>query len=351
VTGGVHGRGTGENPEHRFTRERIEIDRDVVGDADAASQPRTELFRDVTKSILVQNDSPDVGFEWSVNPYRGCEHGCIYCYARPSHEYLGMSAGLDFETRILVKERAPELLRAELMAEKWQPRTIAISGNTDCYQPIERQLRLTRRCLEVLEEFRNPVAIITKNALVERDVDLLRAMAARECAMVGVTLTTLDEDLASRLEPRASTPRRRLAAMKALSAAGVPVHVMCSPVIPGLTDHELPALLRAARDHGATSAGYVFLRLPHGVAELFDEWLAREEPLKREKILRRVEDARGGKRNDSRFGSRMRGEGKVADEIADLFRFAAARAGFESRPPILSTAHFRRPGPRQGRLF
>src|SRR5712691_1589899 len=238
----------------------------------------TQVTIERARSIVSHNDSPDVGFDASINPYRGCEHGCIYCYARPYHDYLGFSAGLDFETKILVKEDAPELLRAELVSRKWQPKVVAISGVTDAYQPIERKLQVTRRCLEVLAEFRNPVVIVTKNQLVTRDIDLLKELASFSAAAVCVSVTTLDAELARVMEPRTSTPANRLEAIHSLAEAGVPVRVLVAPVIPGLTDHETPSIIKAAAKAGASHAGYVVVRLPHGVGDLFEGWLEEHFP-------------------------------------------------------------------------
>jgi DNA repair photolyase len=265
------------------------------------------------------------------------------CYARPTHEYLGLSAGLDFETKILVKEDAPELLRRELSSPRWQPRVLAVSGVTDAYQPIERQLKLTRRCLEVLAEFRNPAVVITKNHLVTRDADVLAELARHEAAAVFLSVTTLDRELARVLEPRASQPEGRLAAIRELSAAGIPTGVLVAPVIPGLTDHEMPSILQAAAEAGARFAGYVLLRLPHGVSDLFQQWLARHYPDKVTKVLGRIRELRDGRLSDSRFGSRLRGQGVLADLIKDMFTLAAKQAGVHGRSPELSTAHFRRP--------
>lgn len=345
----IHGRGTPDNPKNRFAALALVPDPDA--DPREEPAPATVFYRDAARSILSWNDSPDVPFDVSVNPYRGCEHGCAYCYARPTHEYAGFSAGLDFETKILVKEDAPELLRRELMDERWRPQTIAFSGVTDCYQPVERKLQLTRRCLEVMAEFRNPAGIVTKSALVERDVDVLQRLAAVDAVRVHLSVTTQDDSLAAALEPRAPTPARRLAAIRALAGAGVPVGVLVAPVIPGLNDHEIPAILRAAYAAGARTCGYVMLRLPHGVDELFAAWLSAKVPNQAQKILHRIESVRGGGHNDPRFGSRMRGEGIFADEVAELFRLGAARAGFAGEAKPLSTAAFRRPGRRQGRLF
>jgi DNA repair photolyase len=335
----IRGRGATANPRNRF------VALDVVADDDVheLSPPSTQTvyLRDTTRSIIAHNDSPDVGFDVSVNPYRGCEHGCIYCFARPTHEYLDFSLGLDFETKILVKEDAPELLRKELCAKKWRPQTLGFSGVTDPYQPIERKLRITRQCLEVLAEFRNPVAMITKNHLITRDVDLLGELARHHAAMACISVTTLDPELARVMEPRASAPRARLEAIRELSAAGVPTVVLVAPVIPGLTDHEMPSIIAAAREHGATSAGYVALRLPYGLKDLFEQWLARHFPDRKEKVLNRVRSMRDGKLNDPNFNSRMRGEGIFADQIAAMFKLAARKAGMSERRIELSTAAFR----------
>jgi len=280
--GVLRGRGTSANPTSRFERLSYSWEPEAAADAgadgdDRPTPPRTLYMRDPSRQILSHNDSPDVPFDASVNPYRGCEHGCIYCYARPTHEYLGFSAGLDFETRILVKERAPELLREALGKRSWKPQVIGMCGVTDPYQPIERRARITRRCLEVLADFRNPVGIITKNALVAQDADVLAELARFDAASVSLSVTTLDAELQRTMEPRASHPRERLRAVERLSNAGVPVGVMIGPVIPGLTDHEIPAILAAAAEAGAQRAGFILLRLPHGVAELFEQWLEQHQ--------------------------------------------------------------------------
>ncbi len=337
----MHGRGTSANPASRF--DRIAYERDPDAPPDDEVSPATILLSDTTRSIIATNDSPDVGFDASINPYRGCEHGCSYCYARPYHEYLGLSAGLDFETKILVKEDAPQLLRRELQAPKWQPRVLGISGVTDAYQPVERRLGLTRRCLEVLADFRNPVVVVTKNHLVTRDGDLLGQLAAYNAALVFISLTTLDADLAGRMEPRASRPAGRLAAIKELRDAGVPVGVMVAPIIPGLNDHEIPAILQAAAESGAAFAGYTILRLPHGVGAVFEQWLTEHYPDRKDKVLGRVREMRGGQINDSRFGSRMKGEGVLAKSIGDLFAMARKKSGLARKAPVVSAAAFRRP--------
>ena len=347
--GPIRGRGAADNPANRFEKIHYECDPDA-DDPDSPA-PATQFYKDVARSILTTNDSPDVGFEVSINPYRGCEHGCIYCYARPTHEYLGFSAGLDFETKILVKEDAPALLRKELASPRWEPKVVAISGVTDPYQPAERHFRLTRRCLEVFAEFLNPVGIVTKNHLVTRDIDLLSELARHDAAAVFLSITTLDADLAGVLEPRASRPAGRLAAIAELTAAGVPTGVLVAPVIPGLTDHELPSIIEAAVQAGAKFAGYVMLRLPGAVASLFERWLEQHVPLKKEKVLGRLRDLHGGKLYDPRFGLRMAGEGIFAEQTRQLFALACRKAGIEGRGPRLSTAAFRRPGGTQRMLF
>lgn len=312
--------------------------------------PRTQFYHDATETLLTRNESPDVGFEYGLNAYRGCEHGCSYCFARPYHEYLGWSSGLDFETKILVKLRAAEILRAELSAARWQAQPIAMSGVTDCYQPAERQFRLTRRCLEVCAELRHPIFIITKNALVTRDLDVLQELARFDCIAVHVSVTTLDADLGGNMEPRASRPQARLRAIRELSAAGIPVGVMVAPTIPGLTDHEMPSILDAAAEAGATRAGYVLLRLPHAVKDVFTRWLEDHVPGKKQRVLDRVRALRGGKLYDSAWGKRTTGEGIFADQLAQMFEVAVRRAGLTTERFKLATEHFRKPG-EQLRLF
>jgi DNA repair photolyase len=335
----MKGRGASWNPQNRFETLAYVIDEEAERDENA---PKTIYLRDPSRSIIATNDSPDVGFDASINPYRGCEHGCIYCYARPTHEYLGFSAGLDFETKILVKEDAPALLREELNKKSWEPKTIAISGVTDPYQPIERRLGITRGCLEVLAEFRNPVGIITKNALVTRDADVLAEMSAWNGTRVFLSVTTLDPDVHRTMEPRTSTPELRLEAIRTLTDAGVPVGVMVAPVVPGLTDHEMPAILKAARDAGAQWAGFVVLRLPWAVAPLFEKWLEENFPDRKDKVLNRVRDLRGGKLYDAQWGVRGRGQGIFAEQIEALFDVTCRKLGLNEKDYGLSTEHFRR---------
>jgi DNA repair photolyase len=348
------GRGSASNPTNRFERlrylEELEV-RDEARSDDGAGALRTRFYRDASRSAIATNQSPDLGFDASINPYRGCEHGCSYCYARPTHEYLGWSAGLDFESRILVKEDLPALLRRELAAPAWTPRVIALSGNTDAYQPVERRLRLTRRCLEVLRDFRNPVAVVTKSALVARDADLLAELAADGAASVSVSVTTLEGELARRMEPRAAAPEQRLRAIESLARAGVPVGVMVAPIVPGLNDHEIPAIVSAAASAGARFAGRVVLRLPHGLRELFEDWLERAYPERRAKVLNRMLALHGGRLYDSRFGHRQRGDGRFAEQIDGLFELGLRRAGLAKQRPPLSSAAFRRPAGPQLALF
>jgi len=341
----VRARGAASNPPNRF--EPITLERDADWDPDNDPAPTTQFLRDRSQTIITYNDSPDIPFNAGINSYRGCEHGCSYCYARITHEFLGFSAGLDFESKIMVKEDAPALLRKELSSKKWQPQLLAMSGVTDCYQPVERRLRITRKCLEVLAEFRNPVAIITKNHLVTRDIDLLRELAAHHAVEVNLSINSLDSDLARRLEPRASSPRHRLAAVEALAKAGIPVGVLVAPIIPGLNDHEVARVLAAAGTAGAMWAGMEILRLPLTVAPVFQDWLDRNEPGQKAKVLDRIRAIRGGKLNDPRFGERMRGQGIFADQIRQLFEVARRKAGLADGGPDLSTAAFRRPGDQQ----
>ncbi len=344
----LKGRGSHENPSNRFETLRYERNEDDCPEENPG--PKTQFFRDNTKSFITYNDSPDINFDASINPYRGCEHGCFYCYARPYHEYLGLSAGLDFETKIFVKENAPALLRKELNAKSWKPQPLGLSGVTDPYQPIERKLQLTRGCLEVLVEFRNPVMIVTKNHLVARDRDLLAELAKHQAVSVMLGITTLDAELAGIMEPRASRPQGRLDAIRELAEVGVPVGVLVAPVIPGLTDHEMPAIMHEARTAGATMAGFTMLRLPHGVGDLVESWLSQHFPDRKDKVLGRIREVRSGKRNDSNFGSRMRGEGPLAEMTNQMFQLAYRKEGFSAGKPM-SVAAFRRPDETPTLLF
>lgn len=344
----IHGRGALANPAGRFEPAQVELDLHQETWEEEIPGPRTLFLKDHSKSILTRNDSPDIPFSQSVNAYRGCEHGCIYCYARPTHEYLGLSAGLDFETKIFVKENAPALLRKELLKPGYEVDSITFSGITDCYQPAERRFQLTRRCLEVLATFRNPFCVITKNQLVTRDLDIIAPMARLNCAAVFITITSLDAGLCGQLEPRTSRPEARLRAIRELAEAGVPVGVMVAPVIPGLTDHELPKILEAAAKAGARHAGFVPLRLPHGVKDLFADWLEAHFPDRKNKVLGRVKEMRGGKLNDPNFGSRMQGEGEFADLMGAMFRAYTKKFGLNERELHLSRSHFQKPGEQLG---
>jgi DNA repair photolyase len=345
----MRGRGVSHDPPNRF--ETLHVEREEGSEDDPL--PRTRFIRDHTRDPISTNDSPDVPLDAGINPYRGCEHGCVYCYARPTHEYLGFSAGLDFETNIMVKEAAPELLRRRLSSRHWIPRPLMLSGNTDAYQPGERRLRITRGVLEVLAEFRNPVHVITKNHLVTRDVDLLAELAAHDAVSVTLSVTTLRNELQRVMEPRTSVPQRRLDAIRTLSEEGIPVAVNVAPVIPGLTDEEMPAILQAAAEAGARSANYILVRLPHGVKELFETWLEQHFPDRKEKVLNRLRSLHDGALYDSRWGKRKRGEGAYAEQMRGLFEVARRKAGFdESGGSELSTAAFRRPlAPCQTDLF
>jgi DNA repair photolyase len=341
-------------PDNPYLATQLEVDLEQVAEDDeylaSLQRPPTVYFADASQTIVAENDSPDVGFRYSVNPYRGCAHGCSYCYARPGHEYLGLSAGIDFETKIMVKRRAPELLRQFLARPRWKPETIVFSGVTDCYQPVERQLRLTRGCLEVAAECRQPVGIITKNALVTRDLDLLMELAAYGAVSVAVSVTSLDQELTRVMEPRTSSPAARLRAIGELAAAGVPVTASVAPIIPGLNDHEIPAILQAARDAGARGAGYVLLKLPTTVREVFLDWLRRQRPNHAAKVESLVRSTRGGKLNSSKWGERQRGRGEIADQIAQTFKVFAKRYGFDGMMPPLNAANFRPPRPTSGQL-
>ncbi len=342
--GRVRGRGAISNRSGRFERAvREAVDDGWERDEDL-SPLRTSVTMDATRTILTRNTSPDVPFEISINPYRGCEHGCVYCFARPSHAFLGLSPGLDFETRLLAKPDAPRLLRAALARPGYRPETIAIGTNTDPYQPVEKRLRIMRGLLEILSETRHPVAIVTKGRLIERDADLLGPMGRDGIAAVGISLTTLDAALARAMEPRAAAPAHRLRAIETLAKAGVPVRVMLAPVVPGLTDHEIEAILAAARDAGATAATQIVLRLPREVAELWREWLETRFPDRAGKVMRRVREIHGGRDYDAAWGRRMRGEGVHAELIARRFAAAVARLGLVQEAPPLRRDLFRQPG-------
>ena len=346
------GRGATANPEGRFEPRRVEAVWDEPSD-EAPSAPQTEVFFDHARTVLTRNDSPDVPFDVSLNPYRGCEHGCAYCFARPSHAYLNFSPGLDFETKIFAKPDAPRLLAGELAKPGYRCVPIALGTNTDPYQPLERTMRITRGILEVLVEHRHPFTIVTKSTLVLRDLDLIAPMAANGQASAFVSVTTQDPELAGRLEPRAAAPHRRLEVLRAIAGAGVPAGVLASPMIPGLNDHELESILSASAAAGARYAGYILVRLPHEVKEIFRAWLEQHAPTRAAKVLSLIRQARGGKLYDSRFGERLRGEGPYAAMLARRFEVARRRHGFDRERSRLDTAPFRVPGRphAQRRLF
>jgi DNA repair photolyase len=338
----IHGRGAAVSPVNRFETLVVEPDGDYL-DADGVPSRQTQFLIDSTRSIIAYNDSPDIPFDAGVSPYRGCEHGCTYCFARPFHEYLGFSAGLDFETRILVKPDAAKLLRSELMSPRYEPQTIAMSGITDVYQPVERRLGLARQCLEVLAEFRNPVTMITKNHLVTRDIDVFSRLIEFNAVRVDISITSLDNEISSKMEPRASSPAKRLAAVEACAKAGIPTGVMLSPIIPGLTDHEVPAILKAARDAGAGHASAIAVRLPGNVQPIFVDWLRREFPDRAQRIINRIREMRGGKLNNGEFFKRYQPDGEFAAQIRAMFDLHHRKLGF-TKGPKLDASHFRRPG-------
>ena len=324
------GRGATINPEGRFETRTHEAFDDGWFQDPVETRPQTIVAEERVKSIISHNDSPDVPFSRSINPYRGCEHGCIYCYARPSHGYLGLSPGLDFETRLFAKVNAAEVLTAELARPGYRCEMIALGANTDPYQPIEREYRVTRSIIEVLARCEHPVGIVTKNALIERDIDLLAPMAERNLVRVYVSLNNLDHEIARRLEPRCSAPARRLEAMRRLSRAGIPVGVLAAPVIPFLIDDQLERVLEAAWEAGARSASYILVRLPYEISGLFRAWLEHHFPLKAAHVMSRINAMRGGRDNDPRFGSRMRGNGEFAELLEQRFHIACRRVGFDA---------------------
>jgi DNA repair photolyase len=339
------GRGAASNASGRFEAQHREAVDDGWGTQDEPPMPlRTRMEVDHARSVISYNASPDVPFDRSINPYRGCEHGCVYCYARPTHAYLGLSPGLDFESRLFHKPDAPEQLARELAAPRYRAQPICLGANTDPYQPVERGLRLTRRIVEVLHGCDHPLRIVTKGALIERDLDLLADMATRNLVSVAVSVTSLDRQLSRRLEPRAAAPERRLETIARLAQAGIPVRVLIAPVIPALNDEHLESIMQRAREAGAGGAGYVLLRLPLEIRDLFVEWLDTHYPLRKEHVMARVRDSRGGKDYDAAFGTRMKGTGLFAELLAKRFRLAAKRLGFAPEPE-LDCSRFRAPVP------
>jgi len=354
----IRGRGAVGNPPGRYAFRRVEVDADSAGtiaDGDVVDAPSfaTTVTAEATRRILTRNDSPDIPFDASINPYRGCEHGCIYCFARPTHSWLDLSPGLDFESKIVSKPLAPDLLRRELARQGYRPSPLALGANTDPWQPVEAGLRLTRQIVEVLAEHDHPVVAVTKSALIVRDVDLLGPMAERRLAAAYVSITTLDPALARSMEPRAPAPHRRLATIRALADAGVPVGVLASPMIPALNESELESILGAAREAGATTASFSLVRLPHELGGLFEDWLREHYPHRAERVLGRLREMHGGRLYDPRFGHRMRGQGPYADALRRRFDIARRRLGFDAERPALDVSRFRRPRTpgTQGRLF
>ncbi|MCL4222441.1 MAG: PA0069 family radical SAM protein [Phycisphaerales bacterium] len=347
----IRGRGSAVNPPNRFEKVGLTIDGEYLDEVAAehpqGRQVRTQILADIARTIINPVESPDLPFCWTINPYRGCEHGCPYCYARPTHETFGLSCGLDFETKIYVKHDAARLLRAELSRDSWRGEPIMMSGVTDPYQPMERDLKITRQCLEVMAEFGQPVSVITKNRLVTRDVDLLSRLASQGRAVVRLSLTTLDAKLSSMLEPRASSPRDRLAAIRELTAAGIPVGVMTAPIIPGLNDEMIPALLESAAEAGAQHAAYTLLRLPWQVEQVFEQWLRENLPDRAARVMNTLKAARGGKVYDAAFNRRMRGWGVRAEQIGKMHKLMCRRYGLDKPSPPLTPM----PPRGQGMLF
>ncbi|MBS1513722.1 MAG: PA0069 family radical SAM protein [Bacteroidetes bacterium] len=347
----IKGRGTALNPDNRFENIKMEIlDEYLEHTKDENEKPVTQFFNDNTKSILAKNDSDDLSFNFSINPYRGCEHGCIYCYARPTHEYLGFSSGLDFETKIMVKSKASSLLEKEFQKASWEPQMVLLSGNTDCYQPAERKLKITRSLIEVFLKYKNPLAIITKNSLIERDLDLLLELSKLNLVFVTISIPTLDKEIAAKMEPRTSAPSRRLKTVEALSKAGIYVNVNIAPVVPGLTDDTIPFVLKSAADAGAKSARKIILRLPWQTKELFTNWVEKNFPARSAKILNRVKSLRDGELYKSGWSIRMTGEGEWADTISQIFYLNCRRNNLNIEKPFLRNDLFEK-NPEQERLF
>lgn len=351
----LRGRGASINPPNRFEKLHIEETEDLYDERLHENEEEIKLgtifYKDHSKTVIAKNNSEDIFFDNSFNPYRGCEHGCVYCYARPTHEFLGFSSGIDFETKIMVKENGPDLLRKEFEKKSYVPKLLMISGDTDPYQPIERKLQITRRALEVCLEYRNPVSIITKNSMITRDIDILGELAKLNLTSTMISITTLDKELVSKMEPRTATPLKRLETIEKLAEAGIPVGVNIAPIIPGLNDNEIPEILKQASNRGAEYAAYILLRLPFSIKELFTTWLEREFPDRKEKVLNKIMEMRGGKLNESRFGKRFKGQGEQADTIRDLFYISCKKLHLNEREINLNTSLFRRSGGNQFELF
>ena len=345
----LRGRGAAQNPKNRFKDTHLEYEIDQ--ETGQLKKPKTKVLNDHTKKIISTNKSPDIPFDVSLNPYRGCEHGCAYCYARPTHEFLGMSAGLDFETKIVAKFDAPKLLRETLSEKSWQPQTLVMSGVTDPYQPLEKEHRITRRCIEILTECRHPLVIITKNYAVTRDTDQLAQLAEVGAVRVVLSITSLDSGLIGTLEPRTSRPKKRLQAVQELTEAGIPVHVNIAPIIPGLTDDEIVPIMEAAKKAGAESLSHTILRLPYGVKDIFLKWLDDHQPNRKGKVINRLKSLKDGKLNRSEFGERFRGEGAYARQIEQLMEIHKKRLGLNQDRKPLNSSEFRRPKTDQLSLF
>jgi DNA repair photolyase len=342
----IRGRGAQYNPGNRFERLYIEQfksdELDYFTEEESEKKIPTQFFYDDSRSVIAKNDSYDVGFEYSFNPYRGCEHGCVYCYARPSHEFLGFSSGTDFESKIMIKKDAPRLLEAEFSKKSYKPDFIMFSGNTDCYQPVERELKITRETLKVCLKYRNPVSVITKNELILRDIDILTELANLNLVSVSVSVASLDRDLVRKMEPRTSAPERRLRVIEELAGKNIPVGVNVAPVIPGLNDEEIPVILKEASLRGALSAGHIMLRLPYAVKDLFLRWLKSEFPDRESKIVNKIKEMRDGKLNDYELGTRFSGKGKLADTIHNLFEMSCRKYGLNKEKVVLRKDLFRR---------
>ncbi len=345
----IKGRGSAQNPKNRFLKTNLEYEIDA--ETGQLKKPKTQLLKDHTSSVISKNQSPDIPFDVGLNPYRGCEHGCVYCYARPTHEFLGMSAGLDFESKIVVKYDAPELLKKALADQNWKPQTLVMSGVTDPYQPIEKELEITRRCVKILTDCSHPLVIITKNYLVTRDIDYLKKLAEIGAVRVTISITSLRPEITNVMEPRTSRPARRLKAIEELTQAGIPVNVNIAPIIPGLTDDEIVPMMEAAANAGASSIAHTIVRLPYGVKDLFSKWLKDHFPSRKDKVLNRIRSLKDGQLNRSEFGERFQSVGPYANQIKQLIQIHKKRLGLDQTVPPLIRSHFRRPTDGQLNLF
>lgn len=341
----IKGKGAQINVANRFSEYNISTDDvDGIDEELQDGKPKTQIFYETPKKIISSNNSPDLKFVSSINPYQGCEHGCVYCYARNSHEYWGFSAGQDFETKIIVKKKAPELLEKEFLKKSYTPRVVMLSGNTDCYQPLEKKYKITRSLLEIFEKYQNPVGIVTKNALVSMDIDILERLAENNLVSVLLSITTLNEDLRRLIEPRTASAVKKLKAIELLTSKNIPVGIMNAPIIPGLNHHETPRILKAASEAGAQFASYTVVRLNGQISKIFKDWLGKTFPERAEKVWHQVQELHGGNVNDSEFGRRMTGEGKIASIIKNLFEVSRRKYFKENNPFKLSTDHFRKGG-------